>query len=133
MSWSRAYPLRFSHCDPAGIGYYPRLLELCDNAIEDWTGDALGVTRRELESTLQRGTPTVRLSVDFAAMCRHGDMLDVAIAVRGVGASSLDLLVMVSCGGEHRFAAEYTLALVDQARARATAWPDAWRARLEAV
>ena len=26
-------PLRFAHCDPAGIAYYPRYLELCDGAI----------------------------------------------------------------------------------------------------
>lgn len=132
MSWSRTYPLRFSHCDPAGIAYYPRLLELCDNAIEEWTGDVIGVPRHVMEGEQRRGTPAVSLQIRFARPCRHGDQLRFGIETKRVGRSSLELAVGVTCEAQERFEADYTLALVDHKSARAIAWPPEWRARLEA-
>ena len=34
--------IRFSHCDPAGIGFYPRYVELVNEVVEDWCNDGLG-------------------------------------------------------------------------------------------
>ena len=31
-----AYLVRFAHCDPAGIGFYPRYFDLFNSAVEDW-------------------------------------------------------------------------------------------------
>ena len=74
-------PLRFAHCDPAGIAYYPRYFELCDAAIEDWTAAVLGISRREMHVDRGLGLPTVTLTADFAMPSRLGDMLDFTITV----------------------------------------------------
>lgn len=127
----RTLPLRFSHCDPAGIAYYPRLLELCDAVIEDWTAEVIGVDRRAMHFDLGLGMPTVDLRAEFHAMCRLGDPLDFALAVESVGRSSIDLRMGVSCRGERRFGVRYAQVLVRFDTGRAEPWPDEWRGRIE--
>lgn len=39
--------IRFAHCDPAGIVFFPRYLEMFNNLIEDWCRDELGVSDRK--------------------------------------------------------------------------------------
>lgn len=125
-------PLRFAHCDPGGIAYYPRYFEIVDAAVEDWTEFALGVSRAILHRDMHLGTPAVAISASFVAISRHGDLLDVAIAVAAVGRTSLALDIEVTSAGELRFAIRLKIVLMDQAR-KATPWPDDWRTRLEAL
>ena len=35
MTFTTRTPLRFAHCDPAGIAYYPRYFEIVDAAAHD--------------------------------------------------------------------------------------------------
>jgi 4-hydroxybenzoyl-CoA thioesterase len=125
-----SYPLRFGHCDPAGIAFYPRYFELCDAAIEDWTASVLGYDRRTLHLDRKLGLPTVKLEAEFAKPGRLGDPLDFAVRTRRVGNSSVDLDLAVTCAGEPRFAARYTMVLTDLATMQATAWPASIRIRL---
>ncbi|MBB5686886.1 thioesterase family protein [Sphingobium boeckii] len=125
------YPVRFAHCDPAGIAYYPRLFELCDGAIEDWCALVLRVPRRIMHLELGLGMPTVHMEARFIAPCRLGEILDIEIAARRVGNSSIDLTVRVGCGGAPRFEVDYTQVLMTLTEARATPWPDAWRTIIE--
>lgn len=124
-------PLRFAHCDPAGIAYYPRLLELCDGVIEDWTAAVIGVDRRAMHFDMGLGMPTVDLAADFAAMSRLGDPLDFALGVERLGRSSIDLRMKVGCRGERRFGVRYAQVLVRFDTGRAEPWPEDWRARIE--
>src|SRR3546814_2977606 len=73
-------PVRFAHCDPAGIAYFPRLFELVDAAVEEWTAAAVGVARAEMHGPLRLGLPTVDLHATFAAPCRLGETLEIAVA-----------------------------------------------------
>jgi 4-hydroxybenzoyl-CoA thioesterase len=130
-SFRGVYPLRFSHCDPAGIAYYPRYFELVDAAIEDWTAAVLPVSRVAMHRDHGLGLPTVDLQASFAAVSRFGDLLDIALDVVRVGRSSIVLDADISCVGEPRFRVRYTQVLMDLATARAAPWPDAWRAALE--
>jgi 4-hydroxybenzoyl-CoA thioesterase len=123
-------PLRFAHCDAAGIGYYPRYLELCDAVVEDWTVSALGVSRREMHMEMGLGLPTVDLHARFAHAARLGDQLDYALRVVRVGRSSVDLVISVTCAGEPRFEVEYTQVLTDLKAMQALSWPEEWRERL---
>lgn len=116
-------PLRFAHCDPAGIAYYPRYFELCDAAIEDWTAAVLGIDRREMHLEMGLGLPTVSLHADFAEPSRLGDMLDFTVRVTRVGRSSVDLAVDIGCAGEPRFTVRYTQVLTDLAEGQSRAWP----------
>jgi 4-hydroxybenzoyl-CoA thioesterase len=126
-------PLRFAHCDPAGIAYYPRCFEIVDAAVEDWTEAALGVSRAALHRDMGLGTPAVEIAASFTAIGRHGDLLDVAISIGEVGRTSLTLVVIVTSGGEPRFDVRLKLVLMDLKTMKATPWPDPWRARLEAM
>ena len=116
-------PLRFAHCDPAGIAYYPRYFELCDAAIEDWTAAVLGIDRRTLHLDMGLGLPTVSLHADFAAPSRLGDRLDFTVAVTRVGRSSIDLAVDVASAGTPRFAVRFTQVLTNLAEGSSHAWP----------
>lgn len=128
--FTTSLPLRFAHCDPAGIAYYPRYFELCDAAVEDWTAAVLGVDRRTMHGELGMGLPTVALNAEFTAPSRLGDMLDFTVRTLRVGKSSLDLAVDIACGGEARFAVRPTLVLIDLASAQARAWPADFLERL---
>lgn len=133
MSFVTRTPLRFAHCDPAGIAYYPRYFEIVDAAVEDWTEAALGVSRAAMHRDMALGTPAVELSASFAAIGLHGDLLDVAIGVETVGRTSLTLAIGVTCGGDPRFTARLKIVLIDLKSMKAVPWPDDWRARLEAM
>jgi len=133
MTFTARMPLRFAHCDPAGIAYYPRYFEIVDAAVEDWTQAALGVSRAALHRDMALGTPAVAIEASFAAISRHGDLLDIAITVREVGRTSLTLAAKVTSGGEQRFAATLKIVLMDLATTKAVPWRDDWRARLEAM
>jgi len=132
---SRPFParqrLRFAHCDAAGIAYYPRLLELADGVIEDWTEQVLGVARRELHLDLGRGLPTVDLRTQFTNVSRLGDWLDFELRVERIGTSSVDFALEMTCAGDPRLSARYTQVLVELAAMRSLAWPSEWRARIE--
>lgn len=123
--------LRFAHCDPAGIAYYPRYFELCDAAIEDWNEQVIGVSRRALHLDLGMATPTVSLAAEFVAASRLGDLLDFQLDVLKIGRSSIDMKIAVTCAGEPRFAIETRLVLVGGDPMRPVPWPDEWRERIE--
>jgi len=115
-------PLRFAHCDPAGVAYYPRYFELCDAAIEDWTAAVLGIDRREMHLERGLGIPTVSLHAEFAEPSRLGDRLDFTVSVTRVGRSSIDLAVDIACAGKPRFAVRYTQVLTDLAEGTSRPW-----------
>lgn len=131
MTFRRTYPLRFAHCDPAGIAYYPKLFELCDAAIEDWSADVLGVPRRVMHLELDLALPTVTLEAEFNAVSRLGDLLDIALDVTALGTASINLRAEVSCAGERRFAIRYRQVLMRMQTNAAEPWPAEWRARME--
>lgn len=124
-------PVRFSDCDPAGIAYYPALFALCDAAIEAWTGDAVGVSRKVMHQELGLALPTVAMRAQFAKVIEWGDELDIAVETRRVGTSSLDIEAIATCDGERRFAVSYTQVLMGMNDQKARPWPEEWRARLE--
>lgn len=124
------HPVRFAHCDPAGIAYYPRLLEICDGAIEDWTAEVLGVPRRILHLELELALPTVDLQASFVKPARLGETLIIATLVGEVGRSSVALTTDVTCEEEPRFSVRYTQVLMGMREARARSWPEEWRRRL---
>lgn len=124
-------PLRFAHCDPAGIAYYPRYFELCDAAVEDWTAAVLGLDRRTMHGDLGLGLPTVSLNAEFAAPSRLGDLLDFTVRITRLGKSSIELSIEIACAGEARCAVRSTLVLIDLASARARPWPTELLERLK--
>ncbi len=81
--------VRFADVDAAGIVYYPRLLDYCHLAFEDFfehAGD------RPYSSWIQEGRigfPTVHLDVDFLRMVEYGKPLSMATRVVKLGTRSV--------------------------------------------
>jgi 4-hydroxybenzoyl-CoA thioesterase len=67
--------VRFAHCDPAGIVFFPQYLVMLNTLHERWFGEALGVPYQDYIGERRLGLPTVRLECDFVAVSRHGDRL----------------------------------------------------------
>lgn len=129
-AWTVRKTIRFSHCDPAGIVYYPRYFDLLHEAKEDWLRDAVGVGLPELIGKRGRGLPIVRLETEFVAPSRMGDDVDIAVGVARVGGASLNLDYTIDCRGERRLAARTVLVHIDLATGRPAPIDDDFRTKL---
>jgi 4-hydroxybenzoyl-CoA thioesterase len=112
-AFERPVRIRFSHCDPAGIVFFPQYLVLLNHLVEDWVGDALGVPFAELIGTRRTGLPTVSLQCEFTAVSRMGDDVLMGLSVERVGKSSLTLQLGCRCGDEQRMNVRQVLVFTD--------------------
>lgn len=113
MVFSFRQKVLFKHCDPAGIVFYPRYVEMVNDCVEAFFETALD---QPFEILLQdAGVPTVRISLDFPAPSRHGDSLGLSLVVVRLGRSSVDLTISATCKDQLRFNASLTLVYVDSA------------------
>ncbi len=119
--------IRFSHCDPAGIMFYPRYIELGVEAVEDWFSQGLGVSFWTLHEEHRLGIPAVHLDVNFITPSRHGDLLDFLLSVAHIGKSSMTLDVIVECEGQRRFREKITVVLVSLDTMQSVPITDEWR------
>ena len=110
--------VRFSHCDPAGIVFFPRYFEMINGVVEDWLAQALDWPFAYMINERNEGLPTVDVQCRFMHPSRLGDVLDFELSVAALGRSSCRLniaaykktvavleathvLVCVSHAGEH--------------------------------
>jgi 4-hydroxybenzoyl-CoA thioesterase len=100
--------IRFGHCDPAGIVYFPQYLVMLNGHLEDWFTDGLGVSYAELLGPRRVGTPTVRLECDFKAISRPGNEV-VGLQVVHLGRSSFSIDFDIRAGDEVRMSARKVL------------------------
>lgn len=121
--------LRFAHCDLAGIGFYPRYVELINEVVEDWCAHGIGVSYRDLHATHGLGLPAVRLEIDFIAPSRCGDVLEFTLAVERLGRSSMTLAVRAYAGGSERLRARLTVVMASLKALHAIPIEGEWRAR----
>ncbi len=123
--------IRFGHCDPAGIVFFPRYLVMFNDLVEDWCRDELGFTFADIHAGRGWGLPTVHLEVDYLAPSRIGDHLTAHLSVRAIGTSSLRLaIVLRGPDNQDRVRAEMVVVLTDPGSMRATAIPDDLRKRI---
>ena len=122
--------VRLAHCDPAGIVFYPRYLEMFNNLVEDWCREEQ-LPFFEVQAGAGRGLPTVHLEVDFMAPSFMGEELAAALFVREVGTSSIGLeIVLHGPDGAARVRGRVVLVLMDALSMRAMAIPEDMRARI---
>lgn len=129
-AWTVRKTIRFSHCDPAGIVYYPRYFDLLHEAMEDWLREGVGVPLSALIGQRRRGVPIVRVETDFVAPSRMGDEVDIAVRLSELGGTSLHLDYEIRCGGERRLAARTVLVHIRLDDGRPVAFDDDLRERL---
>ncbi|WP_322994445.1 thioesterase family protein [Castellaniella sp.] len=130
MRFERDYRIRFSHCDPAGIVFFPQYLVLFNQLVEDWFTDGLGISYTEMLGPRRIGLPIVRLECDFRAIGRMGETLSFSLAVERVGGKSLTLALEASGNGVLRVASRQVLVFTDLDTHRAISLPEDVRAAL---
>lgn len=132
MKFTTGKIVRFAHCDPAGIVFYPRYAELCNEVVEDWFRDGLGIDFRHLQEVLRLTIPAVRLDVEFISPSVYEDVLDFSLQVMAIGRSSLSLSLAASCNNQERVRFFLKVVLVSVDALRAEPINDEWRERFSA-
>jgi 4-hydroxybenzoyl-CoA thioesterase len=129
--FSVEYPILFSHCDPAGIVYFPRFFDLLHRAMEDWF--TFGLEERFADFIMKKklGIPTVGTKVDFVGPARFGDLLKVELRVAKLGSSSIELAIDSFVDGRPCFKARHTVCVFSSETYKAVPIPAELRARME--
>jgi 4-hydroxybenzoyl-CoA thioesterase len=122
--------IRFHHCDPAGIVFYPQYFVLFNELVEDWFDRGLGVGFARLHVEQRRGVPMRRLECDFLSPSRIGEVLTFALGLKRIGNSSLTAEVEAAAAGVVRVRATLVLVYLSLDTHRPVSIPDALRARL---
>lgn len=130
-AFTRSVVIRFSHCDPAGIVYFPHYFDMFNGLIEDWYGE-LGVDYAELIMGSKLGFPFVHIECDFKIPSRMGECLDLTLLVQHVGRSSLGLVIVGHLDGVERLRARMVTAMMALDTRKSVPLPNTLRAQIEA-
>ena len=110
----------FRHCDPAGIVFYPRYVEMLNDTVEQMFCTIIGWPFEDMHP--DHSAPTAALNIEFRAPSHHGDCLDIALTIIRLGPRSMTVTARATCAEELRFEAQQTLVCVDETR-RSCDWP----------
>lgn len=89
MAVRHEFQITFGDADPAGIAYYPRILDFCHRAFEVFFEKALGECYADIFMKQNVGYPTVKLNAEFRAPMRFGDRMAVEVSIGSIGAKSV--------------------------------------------
>ena len=89
MIFSTSKKIRFHHCDPAGIVFYPQFFYLLHEVQEDFLAH-VGFAEHHM-ITAGMGVPIVDLKTEFLGMCRNGDDINIHLSLSKVGNSSIGM------------------------------------------
>jgi 4-hydroxybenzoyl-CoA thioesterase len=126
--FERPRHIRFAHCDPAGIVFYPQYLVMFNGLVEDWITDGLGIPYPQLIGQRRIGLPTVSLHCEFKAVSRMGDDVTLGLQVEAIGNRSLTLQLDCASGAEQRVQVRNVIVTTRLDTHRAIALPDDLRA-----
>jgi 4-hydroxybenzoyl-CoA thioesterase len=108
-SFERDVLVRFAHCDPAGIVFFPQYLVLFNGLVEDWFNEGLGIGYAHFIGERRCGLPIVKLDCEFKAPSKMGERLTLALSVTRVGNSSMTLQLRACAGGQVRVVSNQVL------------------------
>ncbi len=83
--------VRFHHCDPAGVAFYPEYLVLFNELFEDWFNVGLRINFAEFHTRQRLGFPVVRIECNFCSPTSVGENLRLQLSVKRIGTSSMTL------------------------------------------
>lgn len=130
MIYSRTVPIEFNHCDPAGIVFYPRYFEMTNSVVENFFREVVLHSFAKMMQA-KEGVPTARITTDFHAPSRLGEVLDWRLWVTSLGRSSVGFAVEAWCDGARRVSVQLVLVWVGPG-GKPKPWPDAIRVRISA-
>ena len=120
-------PIRFSHCDPAGIVYFPHYFDMFNGLMEDWYTEQLGVDYAELILNERQGFPFVHIETDFRIPSRMGEHLDLTLLLERIGHSSLSVVIVGHLAGVERLRACLVTAMMSLETQRSVELPHGLR------
>lgn len=118
----RDITIRFEHCDPAGLIFYPRFFALVNETVEDWFA-ALGHSFKALHVDQHKGIPSVRFESEFVAPVRVGDVMRQSLGVDALGRSSLHLKHLATVDDRPVARFDQIVVFTDLASMKAEPWP----------
>lgn len=125
-------PIRFAHCDPAGIIFFPQYLVLFNGLVEDWFNQSLKVPYADMVAQDKTGLPIVHLECDFRAITRMGEVVEFGLSVAKLGTRSLTLkLDCTGADGQLRVACEKVLVFTSLETHQAVSVPPHIRLAIE--
>lgn len=89
MKFETRKQIRFHHCDPAGIVFYPQYFYLLHEAQEDFLAHIGHPEHTLIAAGL--GVPIVDLKTEFLGMCRYGDEIDISLNLTRLGNASIGM------------------------------------------
>ena len=131
MHFERDQVIRFSHCDPAGMVFFPQYFVMFNALVEDWFNEALGVGYANVVSRRRVGLPTVALKCEFQIPSRMGDRVQLRLRVEHLGRSSIGLALECRHALEVRVRMQQVLVTTALGEGHAIALPDDIRAAIE--
>ena len=99
MNFTTQKLVRFHHCDPAGIVFYPQFYVLLHEVQEDFLAH-IGHPEHEMIAS-GYGVPIVDMKTEFLGMCRHGDVLDITLWLTRIGGSSLGMHYEITASAQY--------------------------------
>ncbi|MFT4064539.1 acyl-CoA thioesterase [Paraburkholderia sp.] len=108
-SFERPVRIRFSHCDPAGIVYFPQYLVMTNMLVEDWFNEGLRIDYAHMIGQRRVGLPIVKLDCEFSRPSRMGETILLTLDVATIGRSSIGIGIRGHCNGETRFRSKQVL------------------------
>jgi 4-hydroxybenzoyl-CoA thioesterase len=131
-AFTRSVAVRFSHCDPAGIVYFPHYFDMFNGVIEDWYKDELKHDYAELVMAGRYAFPFVRIECDFKIPSLMGEVIELTLLVERIGRSSLGIVIVCHRDGVERLRARMVTAMMSLETRRPEPLPQALRAAIEA-
>ncbi|MEX3760863.1 acyl-CoA thioesterase [Paraburkholderia phenoliruptrix] len=109
MPFERPIRIRFSHCDPAGIVFFPQYLVMTNALVEDWFNEGLQIDYAQMIGRRRIGLPIVKLDCEFSRPSQMGETIMLTLAVTAIGRRSIGIEIVGDCNGETRFRAKQVL------------------------
>lgn len=131
-AFTRSVPIRFSHCDAAGIVYFPHYFDMFNGLIEDWYKDELKHDYAELIMAGRYGFPFVHIECDFKIPSRMGEVIDLTLLVERIGRSSLAFAIVCHRDGLERLRARMVTATMSLETRQPVPMPAPLREAIEA-
>ena len=131
-AFTRSVPVRFSHCDAAGIVYFPHYFDMFNGLIEDWYGAELGHDYADLIMEGRYGFPFVHIECDFKIPSRMGEVIELTLLTERIGRSSLSVAIVCHHDGIERLRARMVTAMMSLETRKPVEIPPPLRAAIEA-
>jgi 4-hydroxybenzoyl-CoA thioesterase len=122
--------IRFHHCDPAGIVFYPQYFVLFNELVEDWFNAGLKVDFAAFHAVDRLGVPMAHIECDFLSPSKIGEVLRFRLGVRKIGTTSLTLAVEARSDNEVRVRATLVVVLASLEAHRPVPFPPEMREKL---